>query len=372
MVRNARPAFRPLADDLLGPMDFGFFYDRFDATNPIVHPGLLRGGFYADDNSYASYHYGMLNTEARIASYVGIARGNLPPDHYFRLSRSRAPGSSPTSSTSRGETRKYLEVPVEEGFNTYRGMRVVPSWDGSMFEALMVTLFIPEHEWAPRGWGVNHPLYVRASIDNALQDARLPAWGASPSSIPGGGYKVYGVAPLSVDGRGVESARDAVMTPHASFLALTFAPREALANIEILAKKYKAYGAHGFLDSVDLVNGKVSDCELALDQGMIMAAVANALGDNSLRKAFCHGDVDRVIHPLIAPEQFSAGPETTATTPAAAAAPAWREPRPDASPRSAIRAFGGAALLALQPAPPATPTVRRGVRRPFDGLLWGD
>ncbi len=309
MIRNARPAFRSLADEILDPMNFGFFYDAYDPTNPGQHPGLLRGGFYADDNTFASYHYGMLNTEARIASYVGIARGHLPPDHYFRLSRSRPPGSETRPTTSLGETRSYLNVPVQEGYNSYRGLRVVPSWDGSMFEALMVTLFIPESDWAPQGWGVNHALYVRASIENAKEDGRLAAWGASPSSIPGGGYRVYGVAPLSVDGRGIDSAKESVMTPHASFLALPFAPKEAMSNVEVLASRFHAYGPHGFLDAVDVTSGKVASCELALDQGMIMASVANALGDGMLQRAFCEGKVAEIIRPLIAPEKFGAGVE---------------------------------------------------------------
>jgi Putative glucoamylase/Protein of unknown function (DUF3131) len=327
MVSNARPDFRARAESLLGPMNFGFFYDPYDATNPGVHPGLLRGGFYTDTNTFATFHYGMLNTEARIASYVGIARDQLPRDHYFRMSRARPPEGDGRVPTGRGEVREYLGVPVDEGFRTYRGLRVVPSWDGSMFEALMVSLFVPEAEWAPNGWGVNHPLYVRASIENATQDGKLPAWGASPSSIPGGGYRVYGVTPLSVDGRKVESAGDSVMTPHASFLALPFAPKEALTNIEVLASRFKAYGSLGFLDSVDVSNGKVAECELAIDQGMIMASVANFIVDYSIQKAFSRGQVTDVIRPLISPERFGAGIETRAATSSAPLeAPGWLKP----------------------------------------------
>jgi hypothetical protein len=314
MVRNTRPELRDKADALLAPMNFGFFYDPYDATNPGLHPGLLRGGFYTDTNAFATFHYGMLNTEARIASYVGIARGNLPREHYFRMSRARPPDGDSRVSTGRGEVREYLGVPVDEGFRTYRGLRVVPSWDGSMFEALMVSLFVPEAEWAPDGWGVNHPLYVRISIDHATQDGKLPAWGSSPSSIPGGGYRVYGVTPLSVDGRKAETAGDSVMTPHASFLALPFAPTEALKNIEILAGRFKAYGSLGFLDAVDVSNGKVAECELALDQGMIMASVANALEGYSIQRAFSDGQVADVIRPLIAPERFGAGIESRAAS----------------------------------------------------------
>ncbi len=54
---------------------------------------------------------------------------------------------------------------VNEGTFSYREMQFVPTWDGTMFEALMVSLLVPEAEWAPRSWGTNHPLYVRAQID---------------------------------------------------------------------------------------------------------------------------------------------------------------------------------------------------------------
>jgi hypothetical protein len=327
MVRNARPQFRLQAEALLGPMDFGFFYDAYDATSPAAHPGLLRGGFYSDDNTFAGFHYGMLNTEARIASYVGIARGQLPREHYYRMSRARPPEGDGTVATGRGEVKEYLGVAVDEGYRTYRGLRVVPSWDGSMFEALMVSLFVPEAEWAPQGWGINHPLYVRASIEHAKQDGRLPAWGASPSSIPGGGYRVYGVTALGVDGRKPDPAGDSVMTPHASFLALPFAPKEALENIEILSSRFKAYGSLGFLDSVDVASGRLAECELAIDQGMIMASLANVLARSSIQRAFTEGEVASVIRPLIAPEQFGAGIDPPSPRSAETLeGPGWRKP----------------------------------------------
>jgi hypothetical protein len=267
--------------------------------------------------------------------------------------------------TGRGEVRVYLGVPVDEGYRTYRGLRIVPSWDGSMFEALMVALFVPEAEWAPNGWGINHPLYVRASIENATHDVRLPAWGASPSSIPGGGYRVYGVTALSVDGRKAESAGDTVMTPHASFLALQFAPREALDNIEVLATRFKAYGSHGFSDSVDVASGRVSDCELALDQGMIMAAVANMLVDGSIQKAFSEGKVAEVIRPLIAPEQFGSGIEDRPARASSAPlqAPARLVSRP--APNFELKAYWNALSVPLLDSIKTYPTVRRFARDSF-------
>ena len=58
-------------------------------------------------------------------------------------------------------------------------MNLVPTWGGSMFEALMVPLLVPEEQWGKRSWGVNHPLYVRAQMHHGLR-RRATATGASP------------------------------------------------------------------------------------------------------------------------------------------------------------------------------------------------
>ena len=86
MVANAQPLLRDRAERLLEPMDFRFFYDPFEAADPEGHPGQLRVGYWVDDHSFYG-HYGLINTEAPIASYLGIARGQLPPEHYYRMYR---------------------------------------------------------------------------------------------------------------------------------------------------------------------------------------------------------------------------------------------------------------------------------------------
>src|SRR5919106_4974690 len=83
-------------------MDFGFYY------NPVENSmGQIRGGYWpsvppgqvhvpavdsyncqpgaADGSSsgFTCHHYGAFNTEPRIASYIGIAYGQIPPEHYF-------------------------------------------------------------------------------------------------------------------------------------------------------------------------------------------------------------------------------------------------------------------------------------------------
>jgi hypothetical protein len=300
MVGHARPELKPATERLLAPMNFGFFYDPYDASNPAAHPGLLRGGFFPDGGGvFADYHYGTLNTEPRIASYIGIARNQLPKDHYYRMHRATAEASS--------STREYERVPVVEASQKYKGARLLPSWDGTMFEALMVPLFVPEAAWAPTSWGVNHRLYAKAQIEYGLNDAKLGYWGISASTDTRGGYYAFGCPPLALNPT-AEPTR--VVTPHASFLALPFAPREAMDNLKKLAKTFPAvYTPYGFLDAVDVTNGHVSEGMLVLDQGMILAAVSNVLGHDAMQQAMT-GAVESKIRPLIEEERFEVGPSS--------------------------------------------------------------
>jgi hypothetical protein len=338
MVANAVPESRKKANAILRGMDFAFYYD------PNV--GQLRGGAWTEPPPgcsvpdtrdgqpvwFTCHHYGSLNTEPRIATYIGIARGQLPREHYFRLFRTFPAtcdwGWQEMQPT--GVTRTYEGVAVYEGTYEYRGMRIVPSWGGSMFEAVMVPLLVPEEAWAPRSWGINHPLYVRAQIEHGLDEADYGYWGFSPSNDPDGGYREYGVDPIGLNPDGYASDQErtlvdygfgecrpakpdpeeygrGVVTPHASFLALEFDPRAALRNLARLRKDFDAYGEFGFYDAIDVKTGKVNRAYLALDQGMIMAAIGNALTGDRLQSYFTKGDVAKVIRPLIAQERFSAG-----------------------------------------------------------------
>ena len=324
MVANANPSLRKRSQNLLEAMDFRYFYDPYDAADPVAHPGQLRVGYRTGDHTFYG-HYGMLNTEARIVSYLGIVRGQLPPEHYYRMFRTLPEGLGSQGQLPRGETRKYNGVRVFEGSYNYRGVRIVPSWGGSMFEAMMVTLFVPEDLWAPRSWGINHPLYVRAQIEHGLKEVGYGYWGFSPAASPHGGYQVYGVKALGTYGLGylsheigapvpphlpprASSFAHGVVTPHASFLALRYAPHEAVANLRALAKAFPIYGPLGFQDSVDVSAGVVAASILTLDQGMIMAAIANALADDAMQHIFSDGQMEQVVRPLIAQEDFSAGP----------------------------------------------------------------
>jgi hypothetical protein len=81
-----------------------------------------------------------------------------------------------------------------------------------------------------------------------------------------------------------------------------------MANLRALAARFPIYGPLGFTDSVDVSAGMVSGAILAVNQGMIMAAIANELDDDSMRHAFSDGPIERSVRGLIAVEEFSATP----------------------------------------------------------------
>ena len=78
-------------------------------------------------------------------------------------------------------------------------------------------------------------------------------------------------------------------------------------NLRKLKEKFPIYCDHGFMDSVNVSSGVVADRVLILDQGMILAAIANALANDAMRAAFIDQQSERILRPLIAPEEFTAG-----------------------------------------------------------------
>jgi hypothetical protein len=350
VVEDRIPQLRKQAHAIRAEMDFGYYY------NPAENQ--IRGGFWKDPPAecsvpgnyrgdsppvyYTCHHYGAFNTEPRMASYLGIADEQIPQKHYFgtfRTFRGDNCDWSWSEQAGHGEWVNYLGVDVWEGTYEYRGMQMVPTWGGSMFEALMVPLFVPEEEWGTQSWALNHPTYVQAQIEHGMDEAGYGYWGFSPSNNPAGGYREYGVDQIGMEPNGYSSDQErttvdegyiledgtvcrppqpppasygqGVVTPHASFLALRYAPDAALANLANLRSDFDAYGAGGFYDAINVTTGQVNKRYLSLDQGMVMAALGNALGGDVLRKPFEQGPMAQRVAPLMRMEEFLLAPSGT-------------------------------------------------------------
>jgi hypothetical protein len=336
IVAGSVPEVTARASAIYESMDFGVYY--VPARNLIkfhINPDN------PDDPNASPCCYDTIVSESRIASYVGISKGELPARHYFGQWRTfpNDCGWSWQETKPLGETRTYLGVDVFEGAYPYEDFLVVPGWGGSMFEALMPTLFVPEEKWGPESWAINHPLTITAQIHHGLVEAEYGYWGFSPANVPEGGYTEYGVDAIGMrpDGytsnnddtlvdRGFEGCRpgaedpppsaytNGVVTPHAAFLALRWAPDMTLENLANLREDFPGiYGDWGFRDSVNVDTGRVSDFYLSLDQGIVMAAIGNALAGDLLRDAFATKDVRAALQPVMSIEEFGSGPRSAAS-----------------------------------------------------------
>ena len=101
-----------------------------------------------------------------------------------------------------------------------------------------------------------------------------------------------------------------VVTPHAAFLALRYAPDETRGKRAPLAQDFPGlYGKLGLPRQRERPDeAACRDAYLSLDQGMIMAALGNALGGDVLRKAFADRGLERTLRPVIGAERFTTGP----------------------------------------------------------------
>jgi hypothetical protein len=350
VVMSADRGAAPQAQKLFRRMRWDMFYDS-DVAHPGVRPGgLMHGGFHdgtpppgfsgyqgnhigiGPDVWYSNHHYDTTVSETRITSYLGIMTGQVPAKHYFAMWRTFPdtcdwswPESKPV-----GVTKNYLGIDVYEGAYIYRGMHIVPGWGGSMFEELMPDMFVPESSWAPRSWGLNHPLHVRAQREHGLDEAGYGYWGFSPSSDPFAGYREYGLDQLGLNPDGYFSDKektnvdvgfgecrtganptptfgDGVVTPHASFLAMMHEPRQSYSNLVGIQDELKAYGKGGFFDAVATRSGTIARRYLSLDQAMVMGSIGNVMSNNVIRRAFATRDVERALRPVIGMEEFGAG-----------------------------------------------------------------
>ncbi|MDN5786336.1 glucoamylase family protein [Pseudorhodobacter sp.] len=241
-------------------MDFAFLLRRERL--------LLSIGYRVDDDRMDESVYDLLASEARLTSFFGIAKGDLPTEHWFRLGRPIVPVGA-------------------------RGSLM--SWSGSMFEYLMPTLVMQEQQ----GGILNQSnrLSVRRQIDHGRR--RGFPWGVSESAFNARDpemtyqYQTFGVPSLGMK-RGLAS--QAVVAPYATILASQFRPAAAVANLARL-QGLGAVGKYGFYDAVDFTPARVPENEshvlvrnfMAHHHGMSITAICNVVHQGRLRERF-HSD----------------------------------------------------------------------------------
>jgi len=248
------------ADRYFWETDFGFLFDE--------HRQVFYLGYHVDDERLDPNHYDLLVSEARTASLVAMAKGEVPQSHWL-----------------------YLDRPVA----SVDGRRVLLSWNGSMFEYLMPLLLTHNHE----GMFLDQTYRAAVRSQIAYGRRRHVPWGISESGYyrfdanMNYQYRGFGVPGLGRR-RGLED--DLVIAPYASLLAISLEPRSVLANLNALISE-GTLGMFGFYEAVDYTQSRlpvgrdkaIVRSYMAHHQGMGLLALANYLEDQVMVRRF-HGD----------------------------------------------------------------------------------
>ncbi len=248
------------AGTLFGQTDFTFL---FDGTRK-----LFSIGYRVAERTMDPSYYDLLASEARIASFLAIAKGDVPADHWFRLGRPMTPVG--------------------------RGSALI-SWSGSMFEYLMPALVMD----APVGSLLDQTYEL--VVDRQIQYARergVP-WGISESALNARDLdKVYQYAGFGIPGLGLKRglADDVVIAPYASALAAMVRPKAAAANLARLGAA-GASGPFGLAEALDYTPRRlpvgatvaVVRSYMAHHQGMLLVAIGNVLNRDAMIRRF-HGE----------------------------------------------------------------------------------
>ena len=221
---------------------------------------LLSIGYDGVTGEVHSACYDLLASEARIASFIAVAKGDIPQQSWFRLDRTH--------------------VLVD-------GRPALLSWTGTMFEYMMPAL-----------WMRNFPdTLISRTLESVVRIQRnyvrdIP-WGISESGFakrdPLGryGYQAWGI-PALASKYGAEDGP--VISPYSTFLALSILRKDAIANLRRMAA-LEWTGAYGFYESADCTQGtqpQLVRSWMAHHQGMCLLAVTNLLKENILQRWF-HG-----------------------------------------------------------------------------------
>ena len=246
-----------LIDRFVGEMDFGFLFDESRHVLTIGY-NVTEG---RRDNSF----YDLLASEARLGSFVAIATGDVPTDHWFRLGRQLA---------------------------AVGGRRALISWTASMFEYLMPLLVMRSYD------GTLLDETYRTIVERQIEygkERRVP-WGISESAFNARDFHLnYQYGPFGVPGLGLKRglSEDLVVAPYATLLAALINPELAAENLSRLERE-GAVGRYGLYEAIDYTPDRVPQQRprvivqafMSHHQGMNIVALDNVLNGRIVQRRF--------------------------------------------------------------------------------------
>ncbi|MFN5061439.1 MAG: GH36-type glycosyl hydrolase domain-containing protein [Pseudomonadota bacterium] len=258
-IRNESSSTLENLQRIIAEMDFSFLYDN--------ERNLFTIGYNAEHARRDPSYYDLLASEARLLSFIAVARGEVPQKHWFSLGRSLA--------------------------NTPGGKALI-SWSGTMFEYLMP--FIVMRDFPTTILGRTGRAVVNAQIHYGARQSA--PWGISESAYSGVDFeKTYQYRAFGVPGLGLKRglSEDLVVSPYSTLLALSFAPslNSALSNLRFLEAE-GARGEFGFYEAIDYTTTRHVRTEgkhivqsfFAHHQGMSLVSINNVLNGDIMCERF--------------------------------------------------------------------------------------
>lgn len=251
-------------------MDFGGLY------SPKRH--LFHIGLRVHEQALDASYYDLIASEARLTSFLAIAKGDVPRRHWLALGRA------------------FLTVGVTPGLK---------SWSGSMFEYLMPSLVMSEPDE-----GLLHVSGLAAVKEQqAWGQAQGLPWGVSESAYFGQDHTLaYQYSPFGVPRLALRRTppADRVVAPYASIMASQFTPQEAVANLRQL-EQWGARGEYGFADALDFTVARQPGAQamslvntyMAHHQGMSLVALCNVLCNEAPRRWFASTPLVQAFESLL-------------------------------------------------------------------------
>ena len=229
----------------------------------LVDPGrqILTIGYDVRAQKVHQACYDMLASEARIATFLAVARGELPQQSWFKLARDY----------------------------TYAfGTHAIISWTGTMFEYLMPALWMRSYPHTL----IANALAACVNVQRAFARGLGIPWGISESGAARRNeagdyhYYAYGIPQLALF---YEATAGPVVSPYSTFLALGVDSVEAINNLRYMAS-LGWVGPYGYYEAADYTtpsqNGEVVREWMAHHQGMSLLAVVNSLCEDVVQEWF--------------------------------------------------------------------------------------
>lgn len=253
-MNNLKERLRKISEET----DFSMLFDK--------KRKLFSIGYDIESDSLGKSYYDLLASEARQASFIAIAKGEVEQTHWFKLGRA---------------------------MTSVAGRKGLVSWSGTMFEYFMPLIIMKSY---PDTLLSETYRTVIEAQKKYCKSRRVPCFGISESAYYSFDvdnnyqYKAFGVPGIGLK-RGL--ANELVVSPYSTVMALQADFKDCFDNMKKLSSEGME-GRYGFYEALDYTSGRsnkgsnksIVKCFMVHHEGMSLMALDNVIYNNVLQKRF--------------------------------------------------------------------------------------